>query len=196
MKAVLHVGCGPMRIVGENRYFPAGSWRETRLDIDPAVRPDVVASMTDMATVPDSGYDAVYSRHNLEHLFPHELRAALAEFQRVLRTGGFLMVIVPDIRQAAAAIAEGTGHLPLYTASSGPITAFDILYGHRPSIERGLEHMAHRNGFVVASLLAALEQAGLAAVHAKRSRYDLVAMAYKGHRPAGSPGLDRAPAPS
>src|SRR3546814_7773305 len=102
--------------------FAADRWGETRLDIDPAVAPDVVASMTAMPMVPEASHDAVFSSHNLEHLFPHELRAALAEFRRVLKPGGFVLAMVPDIQKAAAAIAAGQGHLPLYVSPSGPIT--------------------------------------------------------------------------
>jgi ubiquinone/menaquinone biosynthesis C-methylase UbiE len=189
MKKVLHVGCGQKRLVGQNPVFPEGEWRETRLDIDPSVGPDIVSSMTAMPMLPDDCQDAVYSAHNLEHLFPHELRAALSEFRRVLKPGGFALVLVPDIQAAAAAIAAGKGRLPLYVSASGPITPFDVLYGHRASIEHGHIHMAHRNGFVIATLLEALEQAGFTAVHAKRTGMELAGMAYKDHRPAGSPRL-------
>ena len=195
MKNVLHVGCGAKSVVGQIAVFAAGEWSETRLDIDPAAAPDIVASMTDMPAVPDESQDAVFSSHNLEHLFPHELRAALSEFRRVLRPGGFLLVLVPDIQKAAAAIAAGKAEAPLYISDSGPVTPMDVLYGHRPSIGAGQVHMAHRNGFVVVTLLAALERAGFVAVHAKRTDHDLVGMAYKDHRPAGSPRLLGNPAP-
>jgi len=190
MKKVLHVGCGPKRVVGNHVLFTADGWSETRLDIEPAVHPDIVASMTDMPMVADDSHDAVFSSHNLEHLFPHELTAALAEFRRVLKPGGFVLVVVPDIQKAAAAIAEGKGHLPLYTTDKWTITPFDVIYGHRWSLAKGRHYMAHRNGFVAATLLASLEEAGFTAVHAKRKVYDLVGMAYKGHRPSGSPGLE------
>ncbi len=198
MKKVLHVGCGRKSIVGHFGVFRAGEWAETKLDIEPSVEPDIVASMTDMAMVADASHDAVFSSHNLEHLFPHELRLALEEFRRVLTSGGFLLVLVPDIQKAAAAIAAGDWHRALYESDSGPITPLDVLYGHRASIARGQPHMAHRNGFVISSLLASLEAAGFAGVHAKRSAYDLVAMAYKDRRPAESPYLNGlwAPAPT
>ena len=51
---VLHVGCGaaaPHKL--PEIFFPAGAWAEVRLDIDPAVAPDIVASITDMSVVPD-----------------------------------------------------------------------------------------------------------------------------------------------
>ena len=196
MKRVLHVGCGPQTVVGRHPVFRAGEWEETRLDIEPSVRPDIVASMTEMPMVADASHDAVFSYHNLEHLFPHELRLALSEFRRVLTPGGFLLVMVPDIQKAAAAIAAGDWRTALYESDSGPITPLDVLYGHRAPIARGRSHMAHRNGFVIASLLAWLEAAGFKNAHAKRSAYDLIAMAYKDHRPADSPHLAGRMAPT
>lgn len=44
--------------------------------------------------VPDAAYDWVYSSHCLEHL-RHPLRA-LKEWWRILRPGGWLIVVVPD----------------------------------------------------------------------------------------------------
>lgn len=189
MKHVLHVGCGPKRVIGSYPLFPAEQWIETRLDIDPLTRPDIVSSMTDMPMIPANSHDAVFSSHNLEHLFPHELSAALLEFRRVLRPGGFLLVIVPDIEKAAAAIAEGKADQPLYMAKDVPINPFDIIYGHRASIAQGKTYMAHRNGFVAKTLIAALDAAGFTGVHGKRKTYDLIGMGYKDHRPAGSPAL-------
>src|SRR3546814_1391314 len=145
--------------------------------------------MTAMPMVPEASHDEVFAPHNLVHLFPHELRAALAEFRRVLKPGGFVLAMVPDIQKAAAAIAAGQGHLPLYVSPSGPITPFDVIYGHQRSIETGMVYMAHRNGFVIGTLLAVLQEADFTAVHAKRHGFDLNAMAYKGHTPADGPVL-------
>ena len=77
MKQLLHVGCGRKSALGQP-LFPAAHWQETTLDIVPGLRPDIVASMTDMPMVPDDRFDAVFSSHNLEHLFPHELKKALS----------------------------------------------------------------------------------------------------------------------
>lgn len=64
-------------------------WTENRLDIDPAVQPDVTGTMTDMASVASASVDAVFSSHNIEHLYPYEVPPSLAEFRRVLRDDGF-----------------------------------------------------------------------------------------------------------
>mgnify|MGYP003339573890 CR=1 FL=1 len=82
MPTLLHVGCGPARRQHIATGFHAPGWSELRLDIDEANAPDFVATMTDMRCVPDASVDAVYASHNLEHLYPHEVPLALAEFRR------------------------------------------------------------------------------------------------------------------
>lgn len=189
MKQLLHVGCGRKSALGQP-LFPAAHWQETTLDIVPGLRPDIVASMTDMPMVPNDRFDAVFSSHNLEHLFPHELKKALSEFLRVLKPGGMAAVYVPDIQNAVEAIAQGRSDEPLYMSDSGPIYPFDVIYGHAPSIEGGHVEMAHRNGFTVQSLHRAIKDAGFTAVQVKRRGINLVSVAYKGHRPATSPWLN------
>ncbi len=39
----LHVGCGPARKEHAGPGFQGDEWQELRLDIDPAVEPDIVA---------------------------------------------------------------------------------------------------------------------------------------------------------
>jgi hypothetical protein len=63
-RVVLHVGCGECEEL--HPTFRAPGWREVRLDIDPEVQPDIVASIVSMPMVPSGSVDAVYSSHNLE----------------------------------------------------------------------------------------------------------------------------------
>jgi SAM-dependent methyltransferase len=179
---VLHVGCGaaaPEKLPGF--FFPAGEWREIRLDIDPAVDPDVIASITDMASVPDASVDAVWSSHNLEHLFPHEVPLALAEFRRVLKPDGFALMTMPDLRQIAALVAADRLMEPAYLSPMGPITPLDMLYGHGGSLASGNAFMGHRGGFTARSLEAALRAAGFPIVRVVAdASYALWATAYMG----------------
>ena len=186
MKKVLHVGSGRKRVVGKLLAFPAGEWEETRLDIAEAVQPDIVASMTDLSMIEDGSFDAIHSSHNLEHLFPHELEQALAEFLRVLKPGGFALIVVPDISAALKALAEGKADAELYPSPIGPITPIDIIYGHGDSIRDGAYYMTHRNGFVLESLEKSLKEAGFAAAEGFRGKFDLVAVAHKDFRPEGT----------
>ncbi|MCS6807665.1 MAG: methyltransferase domain-containing protein [Candidatus Kapabacteria bacterium] len=50
---------------------------------------------------PDNTFDAVYSSHVLEHLTPEAAYAALREQFRVLRPGGIVRVVVPDLENKA-----------------------------------------------------------------------------------------------
>src|SRR5947209_1666250 len=72
MPTFLHVGCGPKRKSGTTRGFQRDEWTELRLDIDPSVKPDIIGTITDLSAVADASVDALYSSHNIEHLYPHE----------------------------------------------------------------------------------------------------------------------------
>lgn len=168
-RRVLHVGCGPADPAKlPAAFFPAGEWLEMRLDIDPGVLPDIVASITDMAVVPSASVQAIWSAHNLEHLTAHEVPLALAEFYRVLAPGGFALVTMPDLQQVAALVAEGKLEDAAYISAMGPIAALDMLYGHRASIASGNYFMGHRTGFVATTLARHLEVAGFQNVRVQR----------------------------
>lgn len=167
-RILLHVGCGPARKEHTTPAFQAAEWREVRLDIDPAVGPDVVASMLDMYAVPDATVDAVYSSHNIEHLYPHEVPVALAEFFRVLNPDGLLVLTCPDLQSICWRVAEGAADQPAYISPAGPIAPLDMLYGHRPHLAAGNLFMAHRFGFTLDTLAAHLRAAGFSSVVGKR----------------------------
>ena len=166
-KRVLHVGCGPLAAQKLHESFRTPEWEEVRLDINPGAHPDIVASMTDMAVVETASFDALYSSHNLEHLYAHEVPLALAEFRRVLKPRGFALITLPDMQQAAEFIAAGRAEEAVQMTDKGPITPLDILFGFRPFLSSN-PHMAHRFGFTVDTLRAALEKAGFAHVKAER----------------------------
>jgi predicted SAM-dependent methyltransferase len=46
---------------------------------------------------PDGSFDAVYTSHVLEHLSPETAKASLREQFRVLKSGGIIRVVVPDL---------------------------------------------------------------------------------------------------
>lgn len=166
-RVVLHVGCGPADPEKVHARFRGAEWREVRFDIDPAVRPDIVGSIVDMANVRTTSVDAIWSSHNLEHIYAHEVPVALREFFRVLRHGGVVLITVPDLRQVARAIVKTDLEDTLYVSPAGPIAPMDMIYGHRVSVQRGNEYMAHRTGFTATTLASQLGLAGFAGVDVK-----------------------------
>ena len=126
MKTFLHVGCGPKRKDKTTRGFNLPEWNELRLDIDEKVNPDIVGTMLEMSAVADESVDAIFSSHNIEHLYVHEVPLALKEFLRVLKPDGFLVVTCPDLQSVCALIAENKLTEPAYTSPAGPITPLDL----------------------------------------------------------------------
>ena len=163
MPTVLHVGCGRQ---------PLPEWLdghdEVRLDIDPGVEPDIIASMTDLGDI--GPFDVLYTSHTLEHLYPDEVPIALAEFRRVLKPGGFATIIVPNL----------DGILPtedvVYEAPSGPVCGLDMYYGAGSRIGNN-RYMAHHCGFVPSTLKAVVDQAGFARNEVTTSNFNLLAVA-------------------
>lgn len=182
IKTFLHVGCGASRKDNTTQGFNTPGWNELRLDIDESVNPDIVGTMLGMPEVASASVDAVFSSHNIEHLYPHEVPVALAEFKRVLKDDGFVIITCPDLQSVCALIAEDKLTEPAYISPAGPITPLDILYGHRPPMAQGNLYMAHRCGFTQKVLTATLQVAGFAAVASARRAhpcYDLYAVASK-----------------
>jgi len=79
----LNLGCGPDHFKG---------W--VNVDSSPDEKPDVVADVIDLP-FEDNSVDEIFASHILEHV---DWRVpALEEWHRVLRPGGVIVVIVPDI---------------------------------------------------------------------------------------------------
>ena len=159
-KTVLHVGCGPRDAVPLDPAFVGDDWREVRLDIDPTCDPDIVASITDMSVIQSESVDGVFSSHNLEHLYGHEVVVALKEFHRVLRLGGLAIIATPNLQAIAKAVAKGNLEGQLYQSPAGPITALDMIYGYRRAIAMGNHFWAHKTGFTAQTMAQKIQQAG------------------------------------
>lgn len=183
-KTFLHVGCGHNRKDGTTRGFNTPEWRELRLDIDSSVQPDIVGTMLDMSAVADGSVDALFSSHNIEHLYPHEVPLALAEFLRVLKSDGYLVLTCPDLQSVCQLIADDKLTEQAYISPVGPIMPVDILYGLRASIEAGNHYMAHKCGFTKRVLLGTLQASGFKVVagvaRGYKPFYDLWIVASKG----------------
>ena len=186
MPNFLHVGCGPKRKNQTTRGFNTPEWAEIRLDIDASVQPDVIGTMVDLSAVESDSVDAIYSSHNIEHLYPHEVPLALAEFLRVLKPNGFFVATCPDLQSVCKLIAEDKLTDTAYTSPAGPIAPLDILYGHRPAMAKGNLYMAHRCGFTQKVLSGTLQSCGFKSVatmaRGRAPFFDLFALASKSER--------------
>jgi predicted SAM-dependent methyltransferase len=89
-----------------NRLLP------TYINIDalPEHSPDIVCDVSRLTFARDNEYDLVRASHILEHFAFEQLAEVLGEWRRVLRTGGYLVVCVPNCRALAwRAILQPSG---------------------------------------------------------------------------------------
>ena len=161
---LLHVGCG-----GDPKPVWATEYKEVRLDIDESQRPDIVGNMVEMGEI--GPYDTIYCQHALEHLTFKNAAKALREFVRVLKDGGFAMVMVPDL-EGVKATRETILNAPI-----GPISGIDMIYGLQSSDS---PYMAHKSGYVRETLHQMMKEAGFARAETKRlGGYNLLSIGVK-----------------
>jgi len=179
MSVVINAGCGPL---GGGR-LPAlfDTWQQLRVDLDPGVQPDIVASVTDLSAIPSESADAVWSAHCIEHLYAHEVSRALGEFYRILADDGFACIVVPDLQAIASYIAADKLHAAIYTSPAGPISAHDMVYGFGVAIAQGRVGMAHRCGFTPSLMVQRLQELPFGEILVRRrpSALELVAVVQK-----------------
>jgi SAM-dependent methyltransferase len=176
-RVLLNAGAGPP---DDSRLPPFfRGWRQIRVDIDPDLKPDLVANIIDLRAIPDGTVDAIWSAHCLEHLFAHQVPMALAEFRRVLRDRGFACIIVPDLQAIGHWIANDQLEETIYHSAAGPVTAHDMLWGFGLAIAAGKVAMAHHCGFTPAWFLHHLKAAGFPEIvlRRRRSKLELAALA-------------------
>lgn len=173
---LINAGCGSTK----GRLPPLfADWHQLRIDINPEVEPDIVTSLTDLSAIPSGCAQAVWASHCIEHLFAHEVPAALSEFQRVLLEDGFVCIVVPDLQSIASWIASDRLYDTIYESPAGPVTAHDMFWGFGPAIERGQVAMAHRCGFTPMAIQHCLERVGFAEIVVRRRpTLELLALAF------------------
>src|SRR5438128_5111852 len=97
---LLNVGCGA-------RFHPA--W--TNIDLEPSSpeikRHDIRRGLP----FADESFDACYSSHVLEHIGPRDVQLLLREMYRVLRFGGVIRCVVPDLEGMAKMYLRTTNDL-------------------------------------------------------------------------------------
>lgn len=91
----LNIGCGHRRLPGY-----------TGIDVVPREAVDIVAK-ADAIPLPDSCADEVLAVHLLEHFFEWEAPGLLAEWHRLLKPRGALVLEMPDLMKCARNLIEG-----------------------------------------------------------------------------------------
>lgn len=96
--------------MGEFLRLNLGSGRHNfpnAVNVDYDERADVVGSVTALSGFADESVDEIYAIHLFEHLPRLEVGEVLAEWRRVLKPGGKLILELPCLDKIAAMIVAG-----------------------------------------------------------------------------------------
>jgi predicted SAM-dependent methyltransferase len=116
---------------------------------------DVVADLSKPLPFADGEADLIYAAHVLEHFATDVVPVLLADWRRVLRVGGLLLVAVPDLEVIARTILEE--HPGWFTPPHAPWIG--AIYGGQKD-----EYDFHKTGFTGPWLAGLLSEAGFGSV--------------------------------
>lgn|SRR3990167_10441036 len=138
MKKGISLGCGlagaSMQFLVENR----ADFEFIGVDIDPEVKPDIIADITKLLPFKDEEFDLVYASHIIEHINNDELWTTLAEWIRILKVDGYLEIYIPDITWACQKVIDG---------KIKDYMVLQVLYGSQEN-----KWQFHKIGFTLKSL--------------------------------------------
>jgi O-antigen biosynthesis protein len=89
--------------------YPIAGW--INVDLDPAGRPDVVADLGRALPFATRVADFIHTEDFIAQLDPEPLLAFLRECRRIIKLGGAMRVLTPDLARFARAYLEDPDHL-------------------------------------------------------------------------------------
>lgn len=105
----LNFGCGYTWFDGWTNgdffHLPIRFWRKNQRRT-----PDWMFDARYPLNCPDNYWDGVFTEHTLEHFTPVQVMRILHEMYRTLKPGGWLRIIVPDIRKAVEYYRDRNSH--------------------------------------------------------------------------------------
>lgn len=135
-KSILDIGCGPVHFDFKEEGDPV------RVDIREECNPDYRCDVRQLPFANEQ-FDIVFSSHVLEHFSRDSWHSILREWLRVLKFGGQLRLVLPDIRWAAEQICAGNFSTDVY----------NVLYGAQSN-----PYDFHYNGFSKRPLISYLQE--------------------------------------
>lgn len=146
-KIVINLGSGNTKLSNMGYTEDLTEYIEVSVDLDPKSNPDICADMRDLSVIPESSIDCIYSSHSLEHVAFHDVKTCLLEWFRIIKPGGEIRVIVPNLKKIFEFVRDGNILDKVYDSDCGPISAIDMIYGYRKFIYYGNDFMQHKTGF-------------------------------------------------
>lgn len=105
---MIGLNCGS----GQRPFDRKEGW--VNIDINPKWKPDVLGHWNNLTPFEDNSVDFVVSCHSIEHVGCGEADGFIAEAYRVLRMGGSLIVLTPNMKALAERWLSGQMSEQLY----------------------------------------------------------------------------------
>lgn len=132
----LHLGCNTNRKEG---------W--LNLDIMPGPGVDIVSSAHELPSIEDGVVDEILAEHLFEHFSFYEAQRALAEWYRVLRPGGILVIECPDLVALCRAFVEANEY-ERFQSNKGHWALIHHIYGNqRGRTQEEQLSQTHKSGY-------------------------------------------------
>lgn len=158
---ILDIGCG------DQPYVAKDNETVITCDIRPEVKPNVICDVRELPFETEY-FDRVRASHVLEHFSRNETHKVLDGWVRVLKTGGELEIIVPDIMWAAERLILTNWDCNKRNTIYDEDTVISILYG-----DQTYETNYHKTGFTKVNLKRELEILNLKIKSIDREGYNL-----------------------
>ncbi len=158
---MLNIGAGHRRIEGY-----------TGVDIVPRVGTDIVAPAHKIP-LPDESCEEIMAIHLFEHFYRWECDKVLAEWHRLLKPRGRLVLELPDLHKCCLNVIKGR------EAEEPDQLGMWGLYGDP---RRSDQFMAHRWGWTPATLRALLEENGFDRIGEERPVFHPAGRQYRDMR--------------
>ena len=156
-KIRLNLGSGDKNLPGYVNVDVAPSRKGTE--------PDVLCDLREL-TFEDGHADEIMAVHVIEHFYQWEVPGLLAEWRRILKPGGRIVLECPNLAYAAQQVVEDEARLS-QPKEGWPTTMF-VLYGD-PSWQDPL--MCHRWGWTPRTLALELKRAGFSDVQEEEAQF-------------------------
>ena len=137
-----------------------GLWNELKIHTEAVTDYRDSPEFSKLPRINDLSVDMIFASQNLVRYYASDLASILENYHRILKRDGIVFIICSDLHDISQKISDGLLHRDAYESPAGPITYYDVLFGHTASIAHSLTSAAHRSGYTKDSLADALGQAG------------------------------------
>jgi SAM-dependent methyltransferase len=158
LKRAIDIGCGPL---DRSPDFP--EYTLVRVDIREECNPDYRCDVTELP-FGNAEFDLIFSSHVLEHFSREKWKVILTEWLRVLKPGGDVFFVLPNVKWAIDNFSDAKQH----------INVMNVLYGGQSN-----DYDFHYNGWWPEKVIQVFKEFGCTTPTIEHNGYNMMIKARK-----------------